>query len=352
MHLQPLPPEPKPRLDSEMVSLISEADKQLNYLDGILSIFPETHYLPAILTVIEAINSNRVDNEELSPRDFFYESLNENSERVNKILNYTAALSVGKKLIKNVSSSSHIIKSVYKELKTGADSGEYRKTQIWVGQQKDNLVDARYIPPSHDEVPTLMNDLENYVASDISYPVVVNAALIHAQFEMIHPFSERNGLVGRILFVLHLLWKKKLNLPGLQISSQLFKNKLEYFDHLENLERTKNWEAWIKFFVRTVSSATQSTLELIKRIVALEEHDYQKIVGKEFASSFSLRLFELMLRQPALTIPFITKELGFNKQTANILIKKFLDENILEETTGKQRNRIFVYNDYLNILEV
>ncbi len=351
MNLQPLPPEPKPRLDSEMVNIISEADKQLNYLDGVFSVLPETHYIPAVLTIIESINSNKIDDEEISLRDFFKDCIGDGSEKANKVLNYTTALHVGKKLIKNVSSSSHIIRSVHKELKTGTDRGEYRKMPIWVGQQKDNLVDARYIPPPHDEIHALMNDLENYVASDISYPVVVNAALIHAQFEMIHPFSERNGLVGRILSVLHLLWKKKLNLPGLQISSQLLKNKLEYFDHLENLERTKNWEAWIKFFIRAVSSATQSTLELIKRIVALEERDYQRIINKEFASSFSLRLFELLLRQPALTIPFITKELGSNKQTANILIKKLLDENILEETTGKQRNRIFVYKDYLNILE-
>lgn len=352
MILAPLPPVPKPRIDSEMVSVISEVDRQINYLDGTVSLLPETHSLISILTFLESSNSNKIDDGTTSITDLFRANIGESSEATNKILNYSNALNTSMRLLKNVSSTSHIIKSIHKELKTKSNDGEFRKTQVWVGRQEYNSIDARYIPPAYDEVPPLMNDLENYVASDISYPVTINAALIHAQFEMIHPFSGGNGLVGRILFQLHLLWKKKLTFPALQLSRQLLNNKNEYFDNLENLERTGTWESWIKFFTKTISSATQNSVDLIKKISAVKERDYQTIINKRFASSYSLSLFDLMLRQPILTIPFITKELGFNKQTANILVKKFLDENILEESTGKQRNRAFVYKDYLNILEM
>lgn len=351
MNFASLPPVPKPRLDSEMVTLVSEADRQISFLDGALSLLPENHYMFSILTLLESSNSNKIDDASISISELFKANIGESSDTSNKILNYTNALNTSRRLLKNVSSSSHIIKSIHKELKTKNNAGEFRQSQVWVGRQENNTIDARYIPPSYNEVPSLMSDLENYVASDISYPVVINAALIHAQFEMIHPFADANGLVGRILFQLHMLWKKKLTFPALLLSRQLLSNKNEYFDSLENLERTGNWELWIKYFTKTISAATLRTTELIKKIATVEECDYQKIIDKEFASSYSLKLFRLMLRQPILTVPFITKELDFNKQTANTIIKKFLDENILEESTGKQRNREFVYKDYLNILE-
>lgn len=350
-----LPPEPKLRLDSETFALINEADKLLYQLDGAIGILPKNHFIISTLILLEAFNSNLVDSLELSLQDLFKLLVQNNKAELRKINNYISSLSLGHKLLRDVSSPSHIIKSIHKELfrdrmDENGSSGVFRETQTFVGQYSTNQSNAKYIPPQPQEISGLMHGLENYIASNISYPVIVNAALIHAQFEMIHPFSIGNGLVGRILFQTHLLWKKRLTTPTLQISEQLNRRRTEYFDRLEDLEKNKSWESWIKFFLRIVIDAAVNTVTTIKNISALKQNDYQKILDREFVSSASLKFFDLLFKMPIVSLSFITKELNLNKQTANVVITKFLEEKILEEITGQQRNRLFAYKNYLNIL--
>ena len=351
-----LPPEPKIRLDSETFALINETDRLLHQLDGAINLLPENHSILSALTLREALNSYRIDGFQLSISDIFKLIINGDNNDLQEINNYIDSLSLGQKLLRNVSSSSHIIKSIHKELfvnqtKETDSRGVFRETQTLVGQYSTNLSNVKYIPPQPQEIPPLMQGLEHYIASNISYPVIVNAAFIHAQFEMIHPFATGNGLVGRVLFQIHLLWKKRLIAPVLQISEQLLKKRTEYFDRLEDLEKNNRWEPWIKFFLHIVIDAAIHTHETIKKISFLEQNDYQKILDKEFASSASLRLFNLIFNRPIVSLSFVTKELNLNKQTANVIISKLLEEKILEEITGQQRNRLFAYKDYLDILK-
>jgi Fic family protein len=351
-----LPPEPKIRLDSETFSLINEADKLLYQLDGAINILPENHSIISMLTLLEAFNSNLVDDLQLSMHNLFKLLIQEDTPELRKINNYISSLSLGQKLLRDVSSSSHIIKSIHKELfrdnicESGS-FGVFRETQTLVNQYSTSPSNAKYIPPQPQEIPELMHGLENYIASNISYPVVVNAALIHAQFEMIHPFSSGNGLVGRILFQIHLLWKKRLAAPTLQLSAQLHRRRAEYFDRLEDLEKNGGWESWIKFFLHIVIDAAINTISTIKNVSRLEQNDYQRILNKEFVSSASLKFFDLLFNRPIVSLSFVTKELNLNKQTANVVITKFLEEKMLEEITGQQRNRLFAYKNYLDILK-
>ncbi len=351
-----LPPEPKIRLDSETFSLINEADKLLYQLDGAINILPENHFIISMLTLLEAFNSNLVDDLQLSMQNLFKLLVQEDTPELRKINNYISSLSLGQKLLRDVSSSSHIIKSIHKELfrdnmDESGSFGVFRETQTLVSQYSTNPSNAKYLPPQPQEIPELMQGLEHYIASNISYPVVVNAALIHAQFEMIHPFSSGNGLVGRILFQIHLLWKKRLTAPTLQLSEQLHRRRAEYFDRLEDLEKNRSWESWIKFFLHIVIDAAINTTATIKNIYRLEQNDYQRILNKEFVSSASLKFFDLLFNRPIVSLSFVTKELNLNKQTANVVITKFLEEKILEEITGQQRNRMFAYKNYLDILK-
>lgn len=355
MSIVSLPPIPKIRLDSEIYALINEADKSLYLLEGAISVLSSSHFLLSTLTILESLNSLRIDGYKLNLADVFSVMIQEDQEELKNIFNYMNALSLTQKLLRNVSSSSHIIKSIHKELAHDLSHGdllpgEYRKTQTWVGQYSSGKSDAKYIPPSPGEIEPFMKEFETYIASDISYPFVVNAALIHAQFEMIHPFETNNGLVGRILLQLHFLWKKRLSLPVLQISHVLNNKKTEYFDRLEDLEKNNSWASWIKFFLKIIIESASRTSFIIKNISELELNDYQTILDKEFVSAPLLKVFELIFRRPFISLPFITKELGLNKQTANVLISKLLEENILNETTGKQRYRIFVYKKLMDIL--
>ncbi len=350
----PLPPQPKLRLDSETFALMNEADKLLYQLEGAINILPENNFILSTLILLEAFYSTQIDDEKSSLQNLFQLFIQNDAEQLNKIVNYKNSLSLGQKLLRDVSSSSHIIKSIHKELYRGelnerVPFGEFRDAQV---KTKINSSDAKSNLPQADEIPALMTELYNYIASNISYPVLVNAALIHAQFEMIHPFSGGNGLVGRILFQIHLLWKKRLTAPSIQISRQFFQKRVEYFDRLEDLKKNGSWELWIKFFLRSVIDAATHTNATIKNICRLEQNDYLRLLNKEFNSSASLKLFDLLFYRPIVSLSFITKEFNLNKQTANVVITKFLEEKILEEITGQQRNRLFAYKEYLDIIKV
>lgn len=356
MSFSSLPPNPKIRLDSEIYALISEADKSLYQLEGAINFLPKSHFLVSTLTTLESLKSLMIDGCKQNIADFFSQVIQEDQEDLKIVLSYVRALTLAQKSLRNVSSSSHIIKSIYKELindSSGDDlpSGNYRNTQTLVSQFSSDKGGAKYTPPPPELVESLMKDFETYIASDLSYPFVVNAALIHAQFEMIHPFENNNGLVGRILLQLHFIWKRRLCIPVLQISHVLNKKHAEYFDRLEDLEKNNSWESWIKFFLKIIVDSALYTSGIIKNISALEFDDYQNILNKELASTQSLKVFELIFQRPIISLPFITKELGLNKQTANVILAKFLEENILEESTGKQRYRIFVYKKLMDILD-
>ena len=356
MSIAPLPPNPKIHLDSEIYALINDADKSLYLLEGAINVLPSNHFLISSLTILESLNSLGIDGFKLSLSDVFSLLIQEDDKDLKSVFSYTQALSLAQKLLRDVSSSSHIIKSIHKELATNLSKedlrpGEYRNTQNWVGQYSSEKSDAKYIPPSPEEIESLMKDFETYISSDISYTFVINAALIHAQFEMIHPFETNNGLVGRILLQLHFLWKKRLSAPVLQGSHILNNRKAEYFDRLEDLERNNAWESWIKFFLKIIIESSIHTSRIIKNISALELSDYQNILNKGIVSVPLLKVFELIFQKPFISLPFIIKEHGLNKQTANVLIAKLLEENILEEITGKQRYRIFVYKKLMDILD-
>lgn len=352
--IKPLPPEPKLRLDSEILSLLNCADTSLYRLDSLLTIFGGNHFIPRILKLREASQSLKIDRRPASLSEYFSQQCFGDLPETSQIKNYMNASGMGIRLLKDVSSSGHIIKSIQRELTKGS-SQQINKDNLYriVSHTKKNEiapVNPKQIPPP-EEIPFLMERLENYIASDISYPPLINAALIHAQFEMIHPFDSHNGLTGRILLQIHLQWKKWFVNNCLQISEALNNQKEEYFHQLESLENGGSWIEWIKFFLLIIIESSKNTIQIIKSIYALELGDYEKILSSNAATTAVLNIYRYIYVQPIVTIPHITKNLSFTKQTANVVISKLFELDILGEITGKQRYRMFTNKKFLKLIE-
>ncbi len=324
--------ENKIHFDSELFGLINESEKRLQMLSGSLALLKESDPIITFLIYREAQKSILISQPDFPVNDFYKDLIGESGKNHRVILNYADALLLGQKLIRNVSDSVHIIRSIHDELNKNISPGS-----------------TRAIP--EDETLPQMDDLRKEISANISYPNAVRAAIIHARFDLLDPFKENSGATARILAQLLLLWKKQLPFPVLQLSGQLLKKKIEYTELLNDLKRGDNPERWIKFYLRTICDSSEETLLIIKNIFSMREEHYKIITEKEFASASVLKFLNLLLKRPVISLPFVTKELGFNKQNANTIIAKFLDENIIEEITGQKRNRLFTYKKYLNILE-
>lgn len=334
MILNSLPPNPKLKLDSELLTLISETEKLLSQIELLTNFTSGGFY--NLIKVNEAINSYSLDyNTGWNLEAYFFNS--ETEQQTNKLIHSTE---VAQKILKDVKPS-RLIKTIHKELLEEKTAGEFR-----TGEPAFS-----FSLPSAGEVPELMNSLEQYLINDASYHPLVNAALVHAQFEMIHPFNSHNGVVGRTLMQLHFVWKKKLSIPVLQISKILRGKKIEYFDRLDDLARNSNWNGWVKFMLRVFYEAASLTLLHLTKLHDAAERNKKLLIEKNLATTASLKLIDLLKTKPVITIQQLTSELNYSKQTLSVIISKLLEEQIIEEVSGKQRYRVFKSKNFLSAIE-
>ncbi|MFA7418490.1 MAG: Fic family protein [Melioribacteraceae bacterium] len=330
-----LPPEPKLKIDSEALALISETDRLLSQID-ILSGFASSGFFQ-LLKINEELNSYSLDHKtDWNLESYFFNS--DTEKQTNKLIHSTE---VAQKILKDVKPS-RLIKTIHKELLCDKEIG---------GEYRSGKDESSFALPAATQVAELMNSLDEYLLNDASYHPLVNAALVHAQFELIHPFSSNNGIVGRILMQLHFIWKRKLSIPVLQISKILRSKKIEYFDRLDDLARNNNWNGWVKFMLRVFYDAALLALSYLNQLHKAAEQNYSLLIEKNLATTASLRLLELMKRKPVITIQQLTSELNYSKQTLSIIISKFLEEKIIEEVSGKLRYRVFKAQNLLTTFQ-
>ncbi len=337
---------PKLRLDSEIYSLINSIDAAIYRLDGMASLIVEEDPSSKLLPSIEAFYSLLIDKYIDDGNRVRFFSIYENANVQDLITRYIQSILLGQKLIRDVSKSSYIIKTIHKEFFKRHDelrnkSGEFRKSEAEIHNKNFSVP---------DDTTSLMNNFENYLSSDYSYPAVVNVAIVHALFELIHPLPFANGLVGRMLILLHLNWKKMLSSPSIIFSKVLYDKKLEYFDRLQDLTKNNNWDGWIKFFLRSFLESANGSTSLIKKIYLLKSFEYNKILSSDFAAPSLLKLFNYTFSKPIFTIPEITVYLNITKQTAGIVLQKLIELDIIAEKTGQKRNRVFTHKNFLNIV--
>jgi Fic family protein len=225
--------------------------------------------------------------------------------------------------------------------------GEFRKSQNWIGAK--TLKNAIYVPPPPDRVMPLLDNFEKFLHSEESLPILIKTALIHSQFELIHPFLDGNGRIGRLLITFYLCEKKILKKPLLYLSDYFRRYRTIYYDKLDAISKKDDIEGWIKFFLEAVIEISKEAVELSRKIIELKEKDRDKISSLGKSTKPANLLLERLFSQPFITTKNVMEITHLAPPNANNLIKKFIALDILKEVGQKRRNRVFVYYNYLKL---
>jgi Fic family protein len=357
----PLPPDPPLRYDEKLQLLLSEADRALARLEGVATILSNRDLFVAIFAKKEALLSSQIEGIQASLEGILLLEAGitprENKAETRKVLKYIKAMNFGIQQIRenNFTFSLSFIKEIHKFLikrVRGSFSipGEFRISQNWIGPPGTSIKRAIFIPPPKYLLNELMSDLEKFIHAKDKIPPLVKIALIHAQFETIHPFLEGNGRIGRLLITLYLFWRGILTRPLLYLSLYLKKNKDKYNDLLMRIRFKGDWERWLKFFLQGVIEASEEALSSAKEIIELKEDLIERMLTKKIGGIFAIKLMDILFEKPLISIPDIANNLRANLQTAINLVDKFQDFRILREITGKQRFRKYLFVDYIDII--
>lgn len=352
-----LPPEPPIDLEGGLGLLLSNADRALGAINTISSILPNPELLVAMFIQKEALLSSQIEGTQSSLVDVLgVDEDNEPTEDVGEVVNYIHALRYGLKRLQqdDFPMSLRLIREIHEILLTQVRGGvsvltpgEFRTKQNWIGGS--NLNTARFVPPPPHEMQASLDNLEKYLHAEDECPVLVRCALIHYQFETIHPFNDGNGRLGRLLITFYLVWRGVLNEPMLYLSAYLKTHQQEYYDRLQQVRTDGNFEAWIKFFLEGIVTVSGQVVQTTKAIQALERRDTDRILVEGVGHAGVLLLRHLM-EQPVMRVKDVEKALGVSFSKANNLIAELEGLNILKQITEGKRNRKFIYNEYVGIL--
>lgn len=352
-----LPPNPPIELGNEIVDLLVKANKQLALLEGISSRIPNIHLFISMYVRKEALMSSQIEGTQATLEDVLDPCLEENTNRpVGDVVNYIKATDFAINRLKELPLCNRLIKEAHEVLLQGVrgqnkSPGEFRHSQNWIGAAGCNLQNARYIPPSVEDMIQAMSDLEKYINGDDELDVLIRAGLIHYQFETIHPFLDGNGRIGRLLITLFLMEKKVLSTPALYISYFLKKNRIEYYDRMNEVRLKGNYEQWIKFFLEAVYESAKDAVETIDKLTSLHDNYCLKIVGMGRRAKNVMRVFEYLEANPIIEIQKTAKELDIAFNTMSSIVKDLISIGVLEQTSTQSRNRTFAYKEYLEILK-
>jgi Fic family protein len=305
----------------------------------------------------EAVISSRIEGIRTNIEEALIEEKEINPEKRDdwqEVNNYVSAMNKAIEELKTLPLSNRLIRNTHKILLSSVrgerkNPGEFRLSQNWIGGA--SLADAVYIPPAHTELPELLSDLELFLHNtDIKIPHLIRIAIAHYQFETIHPFLDGNGRIGRLLITLYLVSSGILEKPLLYLSEFFEKNKSLYYDNL-TLVRTKNdLGQWIKFFLTGVIQTSDMAVTTLKKIVDLKASiESQKILALGKRASQGATLLHALFSKPLVTIRDVQNMTGLSPKAANNLVQAFIEQGILKETTGFQRNRVFVFRKYMKL---
>jgi Fic family protein len=353
----PLPP----RLDVGLSALeiLSEANLALGQLDGIGHRLPNPHLLIGPFVRREAVLSSRIEGTIANAEELllFEAAPSEEPKRpdVREVSNYVKALQHGLRRARELSAGLRLIQEMHKVLLTGVRGGEkrpgeFRNTQNYIARAGQPITAARFVPPAPEEVGNVLREFEQFLHAKSPYPALINLALIHYQFETIHPFVDGNGRVGRLLISLLLCEWKLLSQPLLYLSAFLEKNRREYMDLMLAVSKTGAWMDWIHFFLRGVAEQSRDGVLRSKRLLHLWE-EYRSRVQMERASGYLLQIIDQLFETPALTIRQVEKRLKVTYPTAQAHVERLVAAGILVEHTGRERNRIYVAPKIIEIID-
>lgn len=352
----PLPPEPPLRLEGELTALLSEADRALGRLDGVASILPNPDLFVAMYVRHEAVLSSQIEGTQSTLEDVLEYELDAHGPRIAKdveeVVNYVRAMNYGLKRLESLPLSLRLLREIHAQLMQGVrggerSPGEFRATQNWIGPQGCTLKDASFVPPPPHEMATALDNLEKFLHDQGHLPALVQCGLAHAQFETIHPFLDGNGRVGRLLITLLLCEQGILERPLLYLSVYLKAHRAEYYDRLMVIRTSGDWEGWLRFFLRGVVEVSAEATQTARSILKLREESRQKLAN----SALGVQLLDHLFERPVITVRAAEQQLGCSYVTAGKLIDELERKQVLKETTGQKRNRVYRYQPYLALFE-
>jgi len=357
-----LPPDPSPRMDEEMLTLLSQADRALGRLDGSIEMLPNPDLFVFMYVRKEAVLSSQIEGTQASLMDvleFEAQALEPGRPQdVAEVVNYLGAMNYGLERLKNFPLSLRLIREIHEKLLAGVrgserSPGKFRHTQNWIGSPGINgLASAMYVPPPPHEMSESLADLEKFFYDKKFMPLLIKVGLIHAQFETIHPFLDGNGRIGRLLITFLLCEKGILKFPLLYLSYYFKRYRSEYYDRLQAIRDKGDWEGWLKFFLQGVYEVAREATETARKIVNLREEHRARITNNLGRSaSNGLLLLEMLFFRPIISVNTIMEARKLTYANANKPIKDLCDLGLLEEITGQRRNRRFSYAPYLALFE-
>ena len=352
-----LPPEPPLDL-ARLYPHLEKATLTLAELNAISKSIPNTSLFIYTYVRKEALLSSQIEGTQSSFSDlmlFEHKQKPEVSlEDVEEVSNYVKAINYGlERLRGGFPLSLRLLREVHGVLLSGGRGsgklpGEFRRSQNWLGGTMPG--NAMYVPPPVDHLDQCLSDLEKFLHDD-SLPILIKAGLVHAQFETIHPFLDGNGRLGRLLIILLLCSNGVLDEPILYLSLYFKQNRQIYYNLLQEVRLNGAWEAWLEFFLDGIVSSAQQAIQSVSLINNLFEHDFAKITTLGRARFSCAKIFKYLKKLPQVTVPLIAQQLNMAAPTARSSLKHMVKLGILEEISGKKRDKIYVYHKYLDILE-
>jgi Fic family protein len=341
--------------DAKLNILFEEATHKLGELNAFSLHVPDIDIFIRMHVIKEATTSSRIEGTKTNVEEALQKKedvLPENKNDWQEVQNYVKAMNAAIDQLKHLPLSTRLLKEAHRRLMHGVRGaekmpGEFRTSQNWIGGATIN--DAIFVPPHHDELSALMGDLENFLHNEeIDVPNLIKIAIAHYQFETIHPFLDGNGRIGRLMITLYLVSKGLLAKPTLYVSDYLERNKGLYYDNLMLVRNSDNLSQWIRFFLVALIETSKKGILTFQKILKLKEKiEGEKIVTLGKKVSRAKELMNLLYKDPYITAADVVRGLNVTAPTANALIQDFVQLGIVRELTGKKRNRMFLFSDYL-----
>ncbi len=344
-------------IDEEMNDLLNESNYLLGKLDGIASSLPDRDLFISMYVEKEAVVSSQIEGTQASLSDVLQKNNIEKKKETEEIVNYVYSLNYGIELMKKLPISIRYLKEIHKVLLKGVrgeykNPGELRHSQNWIGPMGCNLTNATFIPPSVDKMNEALNDLEMYINDDTKIASLIKIALIHYQFETIHPFLDGNGRLGRLLIVLWLKYNNYLNYPLLYLSLYFKQNRTEYYSLLMDVRFKGKYEEWIKFFLKGIIEVSKNSIITISSISLLKEEVLNKIDNNNSKNKNTyIEVINYIFKHPYFTSSDLIEEFNFSKPTSSKIINELVALDIVKPTSDKQRYVIYKFEKYTDILE-
>lgn len=342
--------------DMETISLLSKADRMLGRLDMYSEHIPNIDMFISMHVMKEATQSSRIEgtqtNMEEAILDKEYVPLDKRDDWM-EVHNYINAMNEAIKMLQELPFSSRLIRNVHKTLLQGVrgehkQPGEFRRSQNWIGGT--SISDAIFVPPVADSISELMGDIEDFVHNDkIYFPELLKIALIHYQFETIHPFLDGNGRTGRLMITLYLVSKGILKMPILYLSDYLEKHRNSYYACLTKARGDNDISGWFKFFLNGVIETANSGVKTFEDILHLQKENEDKIKSLGSRSANALKVISELYKRPITDAGTVAKIAGISNASAYTLISNLEECGILSEVTGSKRGRIYILKKYFDI---